>query len=74
MEDIPGLKWYYGIFLKSFCHEKKYFTIDKVIENIDIGNEPEDDEENDFYELQSFWEKVFSAYISVCKGEEYLDE
>lgn len=48
-DDVPGLKWYYAIWLQQFCFEKEYFAVEKVISTIVLGDE--DDEAGFYYEI-----------------------
>jgi len=42
--DYPGLFKFYGSFIKTWCMEKNYFELSKLLDTVVLGNEDEDDE------------------------------
>ena len=68
--DYPGLFKFYGFFIKTWCLENDYFKLADILKNVDCGNE----EEDEYYDIQDFWEKFIQGYITYCHDVEGYDK
>ncbi len=53
--DYPGLFKYYGTFLKEWVLTHKYFTLELLLDKIELGDIEDDD--GPFFDNQEFWSK-----------------